>query len=351
MAAVTAALDGYEPFPAATAIAELVDDISNWYVRRSRRRFWRTDPDADPADSLGAQATLHEVLVTRGPPAGPDVPVPGRPDVARPDRCRPTTTRCTWPTGRRPTRRRSTRRSRRGWPWPAVSPPWAGRPGPRPGSRCASRWPGPWSTCRRAARPRRAGWSRTSSTWTWWRPPTSWATSSTYELVPNFKLLGPRLGPRVQQLRAAMGSVDGAAAAADLAAGRPVAVELADGPVELTGDEVELRVRAQPGFAVSRDGAEVVALDLTLDDDLRRRGLAREVIRHVQELRKAAGSRSPTGSTSTWSDSTTSARCSTLIGREVLARSWRPPTPEAGAGPGTTVRARRRAAARRPRSG
>ena len=48
VAAVTEALDGYEPFPAATALAALVDDISNWYVRRSRRRFWRTDPDADP---------------------------------------------------------------------------------------------------------------------------------------------------------------------------------------------------------------------------------------------------------------------------------------------------------------
>jgi isoleucyl-tRNA synthetase len=66
-------------------------------------------------------------------------------------------------------------------------------------------------------------------------------------------------------------------------------VELADGPVELTGDEVELRVRAQPGFAVSRDGVEVVALDLALDDGLRRRGLVREVIRNVQDLRKSTG--------------------------------------------------------------
>ena len=110
-----------------------------------------------------------------------------------------------------------------------------------------------------------------------------------YELVPNFKLLGPRIGKRVQDLRAAMVSVDGVAAAADLAAGRPVVVELADGPLELSGEEVELRVRAQPGFAVSRDGAEVLALDLALDDDLRRRGLAREVIRNVQDLRKASG--------------------------------------------------------------
>ena len=110
-----------------------------------------------------------------------------------------------------------------------------------------------------------------------------------YELVPNFKLLGPRIGARVQQLRAAMGSVDGVAAAAALAAGRPVVVDLPDGAVELSSDEVELRVRAQPGFAVSRDGAEVVALDLTIDDQLRRRGLARDVIRHVQEMRKTAG--------------------------------------------------------------
>jgi isoleucyl-tRNA synthetase len=110
-----------------------------------------------------------------------------------------------------------------------------------------------------------------------------------YELVPNFKLLGPRIGKRVQALRAAMASVDAATAAAELSAGRPVVVQLEDGPLELASEEVELRVRAQPGFAVSRDAAEVLALDLTLDDDLVRRGLVREVIRNVQDLRKATG--------------------------------------------------------------
>jgi isoleucyl-tRNA synthetase len=142
-----------------------------------------------------------------------------------------------------------------------------------------------------------------------------------YELVPNFKLLGPRLGSRVQQLRAAMASVDGAAAAADLADGRPVVVAMDDGSVELSGDEVELRVRAQSGFAVSRDGAEVVALDLTLNDGLRRRGLAREVIRHVQDLRKDSGLE-----VSDWIHLhlvglDDLAPLFDLIGREVLARS------------------------------
>ena len=155
-----------------------------------------------------------------------------------------------------------------------------------------------------------------------------------YELVPNFKLLGPRLGARVQQLRAAMSSVDGASAAADLAAGRPVVVTLDDGSIELTGDEVELRVRAQSGFAVSRDGAEVVALDLALDDDLRHRGLAREVIRNVQDLRKASGL-----DVADWIHLhlvglDDLAPLFELIGREVLARSVSTTAPDGAGGAG-----------------
>jgi isoleucyl-tRNA synthetase len=133
-----------------------------------------------------------------------------------------------------------------------------------------------------------------------------------------------------------MGSVDGAAAAADIAAGRPVVVQLDDGPIELSGEEIELRVRAQFGFAVSRDGAEVVALDLTLDEDLRRRGLAREVIRHAQDLRKATGLE-----VSDWIHLYLVgldhlAPLFDLIGREVLARSIRTTPPE-GAGEGTLL--------------
>jgi isoleucyl-tRNA synthetase len=115
-----------------------------------------------------------------------------------------------------------------------------------------------------------------------------------------------------------------------------VVVDLEGGPVELVGDEIELRVQAQSGFAVSRDGAEVVALDLSLDDDLRRRGLAREVIRNVQDVRKAAGLE-----VSDWIHLTLEGLDDLepmfgSIAREVLARSvlTTPPRPEE---PGTTV--------------
>ncbi len=336
VADVTESLDGYEPFPAATAIAALVDDVSNWFVRRSRRRFWRTDPDADPADALGAQATLHEVLVTVARLLAPFCPF-----VA--DRM--------W----RELTGSAEDDSVHLADWPAVEMD-ALDPGLDQGMALARRL----SSLGRAARSEagikvRQPLHRALV----YLPPGSPAPPPgvvedelnvdvvevtdelgdvlAYELFPNFKLLGPRLGPRVQLLRAAMGSVDSAAAADDLMAGRPVVVDLDDGSVELQPDEVELRVRAQAGFAVSRDGAEVVALDLALDDDLRRRGLAREVIRHVQEERKAVGLE-----VSDWIHLHSVGLedlepLFPLIAREVLARSVAT-TPPAGAGPGVALR-------------
>jgi isoleucyl-tRNA synthetase len=157
-----------------------------------------------------------------------------------------------------------------------------------------------------------------------------------YELVPNFKLLGPRIGKRVQELRTAMTTVDTAAAAIELTEGRPVTVQLADGPVELSAEEVELRVRAQPGFAVSRDGAEVLALDLALDDDLRRRGLAREVIRHVQDLRKETGLEVSDTIVLHVVGIDDLAPLFEMIAREVLAVRMET-SPPPGAGPGTDL--------------
>ena len=58
---VRAALDVYDAMRAARAIEGFVDDLSNWYVRRNRRRFWKGELDAD---KRAAYATLHEVLTT-----------------------------------------------------------------------------------------------------------------------------------------------------------------------------------------------------------------------------------------------------------------------------------------------
>jgi isoleucyl-tRNA synthetase len=111
----------------------------------------------------------------------------------------------------------------------------------------------------------------------------------TFELVPNFRIVGPRLGEAVKELKPALFALDSLDAASALESGRPISVTLSTGTFELGPDDVELRVRGQEGFAVSREGAEVVALDLTMNDELRRRGYLRDVVRQVQDLRKNSG--------------------------------------------------------------
>ena len=335
MAAATEALDGYEPFPAATAIAELVDDASNWYVRRSRRRFWRTDPDADPADSLGAQATLHEVLVTVARLLAPLCPFLA-------DRM--------W----RDLTDAAERDSVHLADWPAlgaeaIDPDARGGDGPGPPALLArpggpggggdqgapATGPGPGLPAsgqpdaaagggRGRAQRGRGGGHRRAGRRARLRAGAQLQAAGTPARVPRSSSSGRPWARWTARPRPPA-----------LAAGRPVVVELADGPVELGGDEVELRVRAQPGFAVSRDGAEVVALDLALDDDLRRRGLAREVIRNVQELRKAAGLE-----VSDWIHLHLVGLDELeplfeAIGREVLARTIATAPPEGGGGGAT----------------
>ncbi len=169
VATTTESLDGYEPFPAATAIAELVDDVSNWYVRRSRRRFWRTDPDADPADSLGAQATLHEVLVTLARLLAPMTPfVADRmwrdlTGAAEDDSVH----LADWP-GRRADRARPGP-GRGDGPGPPPLLAGAGGPGRGRGQGAPAPGPGPGLPPSGQSRPRRPVWSRTSSTSTGWR--------------------------------------------------------------------------------------------------------------------------------------------------------------------------------------
>jgi len=110
-----------------------------------------------------------------------------------------------------------------------------------------------------------------------------------FELVPNFRTLGPRLGEAAKELRPALSQLDGAAVAAAFERGETVSLTLSTGDFVLDTDDIELRVKSQGGFAVGREGGEVVALDLTLNDELLRRGYLRDLVRQVQDLRKTTG--------------------------------------------------------------
>ena len=106
-----------------------------------------------------------------------------------------------------------------------------------------------------------------------------------WTIVPNFRALGPRLGPRVNDVKRALADADGSALQRQLES---------DGFIEVAGErltpeEVEVRANRHEDFALAEDGGWAVALDLELDDELRREGLARELVRSLNDLRKDVG--------------------------------------------------------------
>jgi len=285
---VTDQLEGYEPLASASPIALLIDDLSNWYVRRSRRRFWRTDPSAPIGDSLAAQATLHEVLTTISLMLAPFCPFladhlwRGLTHADESDSVH----LADWPLVDAslidPALEASMAIARRLTSLGRAARAEAGVKVRQPLARALVFLP--------SGSPQPpAGIVEDELNVDALEAADELSKVLRFELVPNFKAVGPRLGESVKHLKGALQSLDGAAAAKDLEEGRTVTVELPDGPVELGPDELELRVRSQEGFAVSREGGEVVALDLTLDEGLLRRGLVRDVIRQIQELRKSTG--------------------------------------------------------------
>lgn len=105
---------------------------------------------------------------------------------------------------------------------------------------------------------------------------------------PNYRALGPRLGSRVNDVAAALEGDDGSVAAA-LAGGRSVTLQTASGAVEVAPDEVELSQQTTGGWGMASEGGLTVALDLEITPALAAEGLARELVRLVQDARKSAG--------------------------------------------------------------
>ena len=286
--AVTNALDGYEPLGGTDALSELIDDVSNWYVRRTRRRFWRTDPNEPRSDSLAAQATLLDVLQRVTLLLAPFCPFIAERlyaelfDVEATDSVH----LADWPTGE-PARRdvaleESMAVARRLTSLGRAARAEAGVKVRQPLARALVFLPSLSATPP-------AGIVEDELNVDHLEYATDLANVLRFELVPNFRAVGPRLGEAVKELKPALAALDSVAAAETLEAGGTISVTLSSATFELNNEDIELRVKGQDGYAVSRDGGEVIALDLTLTDELRRRGFLRDVIRQVQDLRKNSG--------------------------------------------------------------
>ena len=106
-----------------------------------------------------------------------------------------------------------------------------------------------------------------------------------WTVIPNFRALGPRLGPRVNTVKAALAEADGSEIRRRLEA---------DGFVEVAGErleagDVEVRATSHSDFALATDDDWAVALDLALDEALELEGLARQLARDINDLRRARG--------------------------------------------------------------
>jgi len=289
-ARLTEMVEASDSYAATLVVESFLDDLSNWYVRRSRRRFWKSEHDADKND---AYATLYHVLVKLARLLAPFTPFIT--EVMYQNLVRSVFSRAF--------------ESIHHTAWPQVDQQAVDG-----------------EVLEQMALARQIsslGLGARSSANLKLRQPLSRALAYaggqkllndellaivmdelnvkgfefveeasrlvTYKLLPENKLLGPRLGNLFPKVRAALAAADPAALAARVQAGEPVTLMVDGQPVELAAAEVLVQTQPAAGLAVAADRQITVAVDTTLTPALRAEGLAREVVRRVQAMRKEAG--------------------------------------------------------------
>ena len=295
---VDLALDNYDAPTAARAIEPFVDDLSNWYLRRSRRRFWKSEADADKE---AAYSTLYEVLVTLAKLLAPFVPFVAEEMYQNLVRsvaadAPESVHHCDWPkvdssrqddkllnemaTARtivglgHAIRAEKNLKVRQPLSRVVVFAPHSVRAG----------LVGP------DMKPNRELVELVTDELNVKRMEFALDTSDilTFTILPNNRLLGPKVGAKLPKIRAALGRIDPRLAVNASSLGEKLMIDLEGEKVELAPEEFLVNGQAKPGFAVKDEGGLVVALDTVITPELAREGLAREFVRQVQAMRKDA---------------------------------------------------------------
>jgi isoleucyl-tRNA synthetase len=110
-----------------------------------------------------------------------------------------------------------------------------------------------------------------------------------YRLKPNLPKVGKKHGKLIPRIREALTAADGKAIATAAAAGRAFELTVGDETLTLEAEDVLVETSSAEGYACAEESGFLVGLDTRLDDDLRREGLARELVRTAQDARKQAG--------------------------------------------------------------
>jgi isoleucyl-tRNA synthetase len=286
---VTESLESFDPARAGRRLDRFVDDLSNWYVRRSRRRFWKSSAEGGRAAFL----TLWECLEHIARLTAPFTPFVADEIYvnlhATDGRADDSVHLADWPA---PDGARSDDALRAGMALARklVTLGRAARTDARvrvrqPLKRAmlvmprgeVSRLAGLEDLVAEELNVKEVAHAR------------GLEQLVTYSVKPNFKELGPRFGARVGRVAHLLAAADAHALVEDLDEHGRATIDLDGEHVSLSAAELDVRIEGRPGFSLARDGAYGVALDLDVDDELIAEGVAREVVRAVQDLRKASG--------------------------------------------------------------
>jgi isoleucyl-tRNA synthetase len=294
-AAVVERMDAYDNYGAAQHITAFVDALSNWYVRRSRDRFWAADKRAP--EKLDAYWTLYECLVTTAKLVAPFVPFVAetlwqnlagtRPSTLDP-RSPLSVHLCDFPTGD-PAAIDEALSARMNLVREIAS---LGR-NARNAANLKVRQPlakvevvladtahQKWLEEHAALIADELNVKAVAFT-------THGEEYISYSVVPNFKRLGPRLGKNMPAAKKMLSEVDAGKLLAELKETGKTTLKFPDGAaVDLDNEDIEVRLTAKEGWAAAQGKGSVVVLATELTPELIAEGLARDVVRLIQDRRK-----------------------------------------------------------------
>jgi isoleucyl-tRNA synthetase len=284
-------LDNFDSATVTRAVEEFIDDLSTWYVRQSRRRFWKSEDDADKA---AAYQTLYDVLVTLAQLIAPILPFTAEEmyqNLAR-------SVHGTAP------------ESVHLCAYPQVNPAWEDEPlvedvaalrrvvslalSARQEANVKVRQPLPRLLVKASdARQREVLMRMQDQVLNELNVKQvvfieDESALQSFAIKPNFAKLGPKFGRRLPHIQQALSSANAAEIGMKAAAGEPVELRVNDESIALTPDELIVERLPAAGLAVASDSGCIVALEMRLTQELVHEGMARDLVRYVQDLRKKA---------------------------------------------------------------
>lgn len=284
---VTRLLEEYNPTDAARHIQSFVDDLSNWYVRRSRRRFWKSENDQD---KLAAYITLYEVLVTVSKLLAPFTPFIAEKmyqnlvrvgDEGEHDSVH----LAAWPEADEEFINREVVSDTQ----LAIQLSSLGRAAR---SKANIRVRQPLShvfvvtsgTLQQEAVNRVADQVRDELNVKEVSSVSDLTNFIQYVVKPNLQILGKKYGRRLKEIVEGIESADANKVAESVLVGRQIQV----GEFTLLPDEILVEVSDKEGFVSSVDAGTTVILETRLSEELISEGLAREVVHRIQTMRREA---------------------------------------------------------------